>query len=99
MMHDPTASLIRQPSVARAFPATGPPKEKPAHLRGAGKGFFSDFLKPKQGQYPMTKPSLQAVDPTTPATPAPDPFDLTSLRLNPSFLETAGVEKVWTTVP
>ncbi len=35
--------------------------------------------------------------PTT--TPAPDPFDLASLRLNPSFIETAGVKKLLTTVP
>jgi hypothetical protein len=31
--------------------------------------------------------------------PAPDPFDIGSLRLNPSFLETAGVKKLLTTVP
>jgi hypothetical protein len=47
----------------------------------------------------MTKPPLQAVDPNTPPTQPPDPFDLTSLRLSPSFLETAGVEKLLTTVP
>ena len=47
----------------------------------------------------MTKPTLQAVDPNVPTTPAPDPFDLQSLRLNPSFLETAGVKKLITTVP
>jgi hypothetical protein len=47
----------------------------------------------------MTKPTLQAVDPTTPTTSAPDPFDLASLRLNPSFVETAGVKKLLTTVP
>ena len=47
----------------------------------------------------MTKPGLQAVDPNTPTTPTPDPFDLASLRLNPSFLETAGVKKLLTTVP
>src|SRR6516162_6662271 len=47
----------------------------------------------------MTKPTLQPVDPHTPATPAPDPFDLASLRLNSSFLETAGVKKLLTTVP
>jgi len=46
----------------------------------------------------MPKPTL--VDPaTTPSTAAPDPFDLASLRLNPSFLETAGVKKLLTTVP
>jgi hypothetical protein len=43
------------------------------------------------------------VDPTTnpaaAAPAAPDPFDIASLRLNPSFLETAGVKKLITTVP
>jgi hypothetical protein len=47
----------------------------------------------------MTKPTPQADDPHSPATPAPDPFDLAKLRLNPSFLETAGVKKLLTTVP
>jgi hypothetical protein len=47
----------------------------------------------------MTKPTLQAVESTTPTCPAPDPFDLASLRLNPSFIETAGVKKLLTTVP
>ena len=47
----------------------------------------------------MTKPTLQAVDPNIPAAPVPDPFDLASLRLNSSFLETAGVKKLLTTVP
>src|SRR5262245_18203993 len=30
---------------------------------------------------------------------APDPFDLTSLRLDQSFVETAGIKKLLTTVP
>jgi hypothetical protein len=47
----------------------------------------------------MTKPTLQAVEPATPTNSAPDPFDLASLRLNPSFVETAGVKKLLTTVP
>jgi hypothetical protein len=55
----------------------------------------------------MNKPTMHAVDPNppvkdepnTPAAPAPDPFDLARLRLNPSFLETAGVKKLLTTVP
>jgi hypothetical protein len=48
----------------------------------------------------MNKQTLQAVDPNAPHTqPAPDPFDLASLRLNSSFLETAGVKKLLTTVP
>jgi hypothetical protein len=46
----------------------------------------------------MTKPTLQAVDPDAPLSPAPDPFDLASLRLNPSF-QTTGVKKLLTTVP
>ena len=56
----------------------------------------------------VTKPVLldPAVEPTTDpvaaapaATATPDPFDIASLRLNPSFLETAGVKKLITTVP
>jgi hypothetical protein len=47
----------------------------------------------------MNKPTLQAVDSNIPSTPAPDPFDIASLRLNPSFVETAGVKKLLTTVP
>jgi hypothetical protein len=47
----------------------------------------------------MTKPSLQAVDPNASTVPAPDPFDLASLRFNSSFLETSGVKKLLTTVP
>jgi hypothetical protein len=47
----------------------------------------------------MNKPNLQPVDPHTSATPPPDPFDLASLRLNPSFIETAGVKKVTNTIP
>ena len=38
------------------------------------------------------------VDPA-PAPTAPDPFNIASLRLNPSFIETAGVKKLITTVP
>src|SRR5262245_46284838 len=46
----------------------------------------------------MSKPT--PVDPAAaPTTAAPDPFDIASLRLNPSFLETAGVKKLLTTVP
>jgi hypothetical protein len=37
--------------------------------------------------------------PAAPAAAAPDPFDLASLRLNPSFIETVGVKKLLTTVP
>ena len=51
----------------------------------------------------MTKPKLLETTPVeeteTPSTAAPDPFDLASLRLNPSFIETAGVKKLLTTVP
>ena len=46
----------------------------------------------------MTKPQVVET-PATPITAAPDPFDLASLRLNTSFLETAGVKILLTTVP
>lgn len=44
----------------------------------------------------MTKPSLQPVEN---AAPPPDPFDLASLRLDQSFVESAGVKKLLTTIP
>jgi hypothetical protein len=44
------------------------------------------------------KPALQSVDQNVSA-PAPDPFDIESLRLKPSFLESASVKKLLTTVP
>jgi hypothetical protein len=49
----------------------------------------------------MPNPTLQAIDSSDPTNSpkTPDPFDLASLRLNPSFLETAGVKKLITTVP
>ena len=43
----------------------------------------------------MDKPKLLVVD----ATEVPNPFDIAKLRLNPSFVETAGVKKRVTTVP
>src|SRR6516225_4198840 len=46
----------------------------------------------------MTSPKIVDHD-AAPITAAPDPFDLASLRLNASFLETAGVKKLLTTVP
>src|SRR6516165_12673508 len=45
----------------------------------------------------MNMPKL--VDPDAAPATAPDPFDIPSLRLNPSFIETAGVRKLLTTVP
>jgi hypothetical protein len=42
------------------------------------------------------KINLQAV---TSNDPKPDPFDLKGLRLNASFLDTAGVKKLLTTIP
>jgi hypothetical protein len=48
---------------------------------------------------PVIQPNLQPVDPDAPLGPPPDPFDLASLRLNPSLLETSGVKKLLTTVP
>jgi hypothetical protein len=49
----------------------------------------------------MIKPTLQPVESNNLAIKAeiPDPFNLESLRLNPSFTETAGVKKLRTTVP
>lgn len=44
----------------------------------------------------MTKPTL--IETTVQDEPT-DPFDLTSLRLDQSFIETAGVKKLLTTVP
>src|SRR5947209_18861347 len=47
-----------------------------------------------------TDPAVNpVVEPAAPAAAVPDPFDIASLRLNPSFLETAGVKKLITTVP
>jgi hypothetical protein len=40
----------------------------------------------------------QKVEATTPP-PAPDPFDVSKLRLDQSFVESAGVKKLLTTVP
>src|SRR5215472_253580 len=42
----------------------------------------------------MTKPALVPTPSLSSETASPDPFDLASLRLNPSFLETAGVKKL-----
>jgi hypothetical protein len=49
----------------------------------------------------MPDPTLQSIDSSDPsnAPETPDPFDLTSLRLKSSFVETAGVKKLLTTVP
>jgi hypothetical protein len=46
----------------------------------------------------MNKPNLIDVT-NTATTAAPDPFDIASLRLHPSFIESAGVKKLLTTVP
>jgi hypothetical protein len=48
----------------------------------------------------MTKASLQTVNPApNPTGATPDPFDPANLRLSQSFVETAGVKKLLTTVP
>jgi hypothetical protein len=49
----------------------------------------------------MTEATLQAVDSNNLAAKPeiPDPFDLENLRLNPSYVETAGVKKLRNTVP
>jgi hypothetical protein len=46
-----------------------------------------------------SKPKLVDLDTASTTATPPDPFDLSTLRLNPSFLETAGVKKLTTTVP
>ena len=46
-----------------------------------------------------SKPKLVNLDAASTAATPPDPFDLSTLRLNPSFFETAGVKKLLTTVP
>jgi hypothetical protein len=45
----------------------------------------------------MDKGLLQPIESSEPTSPqkTPDPFDLAGLRLNSSFLETAGVKNVW----
>jgi hypothetical protein len=46
-----------------------------------------------------SKPKLVDLNAASTTATPPDPFDLSTLRLNPSFLETAGVKKLTTTVP
>jgi hypothetical protein len=48
---------------------------------------------------PASTPAPVAPAAPAGAAPPPDPFDIASLRLNPSFLETAGVKRLLTTVP
>lgn len=88
----------RADHTSRAFPPTGPPERKP-RPGDTGRGKFVTMQPSRTRFHPMSKPTLQAVDPNAPTTAAPDPFDIASLRLNPSFIETAGVKKLLTTVP
>lgn len=44
-------------------------------------------------------PPTEPPDPPATSPPAPDPFDLDSLRLDPAFEETAGVRKILSVVP
>jgi hypothetical protein len=48
---------------------------------------------------PAVEPAVEPTAAAAPAAAAPDPFDISGLRLNPSFLETAGVKRLITTVP
>jgi len=50
-------------------------------------------------QAPATEPQTVVPETTVPQAPAPDPFNPTNLRLSQSFVETAGVKKLLTTVP
>ena len=47
----------------------------------------------------MAKPKLNVTPASNPPDATPDPFDPANLRLNQSFVETAGVKKLLTTVP
>ena len=49
-------------------------------------------------QAPATEPQTVVPETTVPQAPAPDPFNPTNLRLSQSFVETAGVKKLLTTV-
>jgi len=53
----------------------------------------------KKRRFLVTEPTLQAVEPGADDAPAPDPFELANLRLPQSFVRTAGVKKLLTTVP
>ena len=53
------------------------------------------MAKSQIAQIEPTDPIVDAI--TTPA--AADPFDLSNLRLDQSFVESAGVKKLLTTVP
>ena len=50
-------------------------------------------------QAPATEPQTVVPETTVPQAPAPDPFNPTNLRLSQSFVETAGVKKLLTTIP
>jgi hypothetical protein len=47
----------------------------------------------------VTKSQGQEIEQAPAPQIVPDPFDLASLRLNPNFIETAGVKKLLTTIP
>src|SRR5690242_4248843 len=51
----------------------------------------------REGGLGMNKPAL--IDPAAIGEAAPDPFDVESLRLNQSFVETVGTKKLLTMVP
>jgi hypothetical protein len=55
--------------------------------------------KPTGAKPILVDPAVDPIVDPAAAAAAPDPFDIASLRLNPSFLETAGVKKLLTTVP
>jgi hypothetical protein len=60
----------------------------------------SIFKALNQKVYPMSKLTLQAVEPTATSDAAPlDPFAPENLRLDQSFLETGGGKKLLTTIP
>jgi hypothetical protein len=70
-----------------------------SNVVGSKDGLFPGLDLEDHRRSSMTnKTNLQAIDQNSKPEVA-DPFDLASLRLNASFIETAGVTKLFTTVP
>jgi hypothetical protein len=56
-------------------------------------------IEPKVGGNPATEPEANGKPAAEPSPVVPDPFDVASLRLDQSFVESAGVKKLLTTIP
>ena len=59
------------------------------------------MVEPNKATQPANEPEPEGngASPASPVEPKPDPFDPARLRLDQSFIETAGVKKLLTTVP